>query len=90
MKCFFWQAARETGHRGAGAVEIVRGIFRDKGPLGFFQVWGGSLFDNCDGLLVMMMTKAWTSIETTMTTFLERQEDDDNDEDDVDDVGVDA
>ena len=37
----FWQAARETGHGGAGAVEIVRGIFRDKGPLGFFQVWGG-------------------------------------------------
>ena len=57
---------------------------------------GGGLFDNCDGLLVMMMTKAWTSIETTMTTFLERQhgdynqEDDDNDEDDVDDGGVDA
>ena len=78
-------------------MEIVRGIFRDKGPLGFFQVWGGgSLFDNCDVLLVMMMTKAWTSIETTMTTFLERQdgdynqEDDDNDEDDVDDGGVDA
>jgi len=36
VKCKL-QAARETGHRGAGAVEIVRGIFRDKGPLGFFQ-----------------------------------------------------
>ena len=63
-------------------MEIVRGIFRDKGPLGFFQVWGGSLFDNCDGLLVMMMTKAWTSIETTMTTFLERQDGDYNQGDD--------
>ena len=77
-------------------MEIVRGIFRDKGPLGFFQVWGGNLFDNIDVLLVILMTKAWTSIETTMTTFLERQdgdynqEDDDNDEDDVDDGGVDA
>ena len=76
-------------------MEIVRGIFRDKGPLGFFQVWvwGGSLFDNCDVLLVMMMTKAWTSIETTTTTFLERQDGDyihENDELDVDDGGVDA
>ena len=65
-------------------MEIVRGIFRDKGPLGFFQVWGGreNLFDNCDVLLVMMMTKAWTSIETTMTTFLERQDGDYNQGDD--------
>ena len=67
-------------------MEIVRGIFRDKGPLGFFQVWGGGLFDNCDVLLVMMMTKAWTSIETTMTTFLERQDGDYNQEDDDNDA----
>ena len=30
----------------------------------------------------MMMTKAWTSIETTMTTFLERQDGDYNQGDD--------
>ena len=54
---------------------------------------GGSLFDNCDVLLVMMMTKAWTPIETTTTTFLERQDGDyihENYELDVDEGGVDA
>ena len=61
-----------------------------KAPSDSFRCGGGDLFDNCDGLRVMIMTKAWTSIETTMTTFLEPQEDDDNDEDDVDDGGVDA
>lgn len=36
VKCKL-QAARETGHSGAGAGGIVRGIFREKGFLGFFQ-----------------------------------------------------
>ena len=70
--------------------DCQRNLQRQRPPRILSGVGGGSLFDNCDGLLVMMMTKAWTSIETTMTTFLERQEDDDNDEDDVDDGGVDA
>ena len=43
---------------------------------------GGDLFDNCDVLLVMMMTKAWTPIEITTTTFLERQDGDYNQGDD--------
>jgi len=36
VKCKL-QAARETGQGGAGAGGIVRGIFREKGFLGFFQ-----------------------------------------------------